>query len=104
MSTAVDSIEMSTSLTTSLAGFAAYPITAMPSFATINYAVFEGLDSMFCKLFQRDDQIFHETENEFDYNKIIVSNAEYIRFKEYVESMEIVDNPNLKKLMMKFSK
>lgn len=96
--------DISSSYSTSRASFYAYPITAVPDYNLVNINdVVNGAGAVASELF---DQIYGKficTEVELHREKIFINIDDYFKFKDYVESTEVQENPRLENFLKKFS-
>lgn len=104
MSTKINLTNLSFDYTNSTASSLAYPTTAISDFSDIHiYEIINGVDSMFCDFVKGFGQSFVYPQDYVCREKIVLSDDDYTKVKDHLESV-VIDNPKLKKLFAKYSK
>lgn len=104
MSTKINFSKLSSEYTNSTASSLAYPTTAVSDFNGVQvYEIFNGVDSMFCDFVKGFSQSLVYPQDYVYCEKIILSNEDYTKVKDHLESV-VIDNPKLKKLFTKYTK
>jgi hypothetical protein len=105
MSTISSFVNFSIDCTTSTASSLSYPVTAVPGYDAV--VIFELINEVFCMRQHIVEKEYHTVEyyqDSLSCEKIVLSHEDFATITNHLESVEPVDNPNLKNLFTRYSK
>jgi hypothetical protein len=105
MSTISSFVNFSIDCTTSTASSLSYPVTAVPGHDAV--VLFELINEVFCMRQHIVEKEYHTMEyyqDSLPSEKIVLSSEDFATISAHLESVEPVNNPNLKNLFTRYSK
>ncbi|MXI86918.1 hypothetical protein [Sphaerochaeta halotolerans] len=104
MSITTSLVDFSIDCTTSKANSFSYPITAIPDYYSVH--VYEVINGIVCIPHHLVEKSYQPLDyyQDFPYcEKIVLNDEDFAVITNHIESVEPVENPNLKKLFTRYS-
>jgi len=105
MSTIMSFVNFPMDCTTSTASALSYPVTAVPSHDAV--VLYELINEVYCMRQRIVEEEYHTVEyyqDSLPREKIVLRFEDFATISDHLESVEPVDNPNLKNLFVRYSK